>query len=108
MVLLDKLIDYFCDHAAVVNEDENALKREVEIVKRKYGPWFRVKGFTDYKSLFLALHLADARKNPFSIAFIHGQDYSAGELVIKKSIPSLKTYKYSDTQNLLTLLPPLR
>lgn len=108
MVLLDKLTDYFCDHAAVLNEDEHALQTEVKMVQEKYGRRFRVKGFTDYNQLFLALHVAKAKRRPFSLAFFKGSGVNTAELVVKKSEPSIQTYKYKDTQNLKTILPALR
>ena len=107
MVLFDKFLDYFCSHAAVVNEDKYALEKEVEIVKKKYGLWFRVRGFTEYKQLFYALHIAKAKRNPYSVAFLR-ENESVCERIIQKSDPEVKTYKYSDTQNLLKMLPSLR
>ncbi len=102
MVLFDKFIDMFCDHTAVVNEDPEALKQDVEILQKKYGPWFKVRGFADFKQFFLALHLA--KKTPFSMAFIRDSDPSAGEAIIKKVNPDIKTLKYSDTQQLSMML----
>lgn len=102
MVLFDKFMDLFCDHAAVVNEDPEALKKEVELLQKIYGPWFRIRGFADFKQFFVALHLA--KRHPFSIAFIRDTEPSAGEAVIKKINPAIKTFKYSDTQQLSVLL----
>lgn len=108
MVLFDALFDILFNHAAVINEDEVALKKEVEIVKRKYGSWCKVKGFTHYKDLFLALRMAQAKKNPYTIAFIREEEKSALDLLLQRTDPNIKTYKYSDTQNLSLMLPKLR
>lgn len=107
MVLFDKVLDYFCSHAAVVNDDVKALEKEVEIVRLKYGRWFVVKGFTEYSQLFYALHMAKAKRHPYTVAFLR-ENEPVGELIIHKSDPEVKTYKYSDTQNLLRMLPTLR
>lgn len=108
MVLLDRFLDLICKHAAVVNSDPEALEKEVEIVKKEYGPWFRVKGFTDFKQLFIALHVAKAKKHPFSVAFVRSNVSFAGPLILNKSLPNIKMIKYSDTQNLATMLPNRR
>lgn len=108
MVLLDKLFDIFCDHAAVVNDDPDTLKQDVEVVQKKYGPWTRVKGFTDFNQLFLALRMANAKKNPYSVAFIKDNEPEAGSRILKKTTPNIKTVKYSDTQNLATMVPTIR
>jgi hypothetical protein len=108
MVLIDKFLDIFRSHAAVVNGDETALQEEVEIVKQKYGRWFRVRGFTDYHQFFYALHLAKAKKNPFTIAFLRKDEPEEGELILKQTAPRIRTYKYSDTQELASRLSPVR
>lgn len=108
MVLLDNVLDIFCDHAAVVNEDPDSLQKEVEIVRKECGPWVRVRGFTDFKELFLALHVARVKKRPFSLAFIRETTEEAGSLVLKKTDPFLKTIKYSDSQILVTMIPSHR
>lgn len=108
MAFFDRMMDLFCDHAAVVNDDPAALEKEVEIVKREFGPWVRVKGFTSFRQFFLALHVASAKKCPFSIAFIQDEEEEAGELVLKKSDPTIKTIKYSDSRNLTMMLPAAR
>lgn len=97
-------MDYFCNHAAVVNKDQFALEKEVEMLQKTYGPWCRIRGFANYHQLFLALHLAKAKKRPFSMAFIRESEPVEGELVLKRADPSIKMYKYSDTQNLATML----
>lgn len=108
MVLFDALFDMFFDHAAVINDDETALKKEVKIVKRKYGKWFKVKGFTHYKDLFLALRVAQAKRNPYTVAFIRENEKSALDMILKNSDPNIKTYKYFDTQDLNSILPKSR
>jgi hypothetical protein len=100
MVLLDTLLDIFCSHAAVVNEDSVSLKEEVKIVEKKFGRWFRVRGFTSYKDLFFALHLARAKHRPYTVAFLREDEPQIGELVLKKVDPFIRTHKYSDTQEL--------
>lgn len=101
------MLSFFYGHAAVLNQDKIALKKEVEIVQKKYGLWFKVKGFSDYKQLFYALHLAKAQNCPYEVAFIRDEDQVVS-LILKKSDPEVKTYKYSDTQNLADILPVVR
>ena len=108
MVLFDKFMDLFCDHAAIINDDPQALQKEVDLLKKTYGPWFRIRGFTNYRQLFLALKIAKAKRRPFSVAFIRDTEPEAGEIVLKRSEPTIKTFKYSDTQELATHLPVLR
>lgn len=108
MVFLEKFLDFVCNHAAVVNEDESALQTEVDMVKKKYGPWMRVRGFTSFHQLFYALHLAKAKKRPYCVAFIKKNASPIGEIVLKHAIPNVKTYKYSDTQDLTKQLPVLQ
>lgn len=108
MVLLDKIMNWFQSNAAIVNDDEVALRKEVEILQKWYDPWIKIWGFRDYKKLFIALHLAKAKKNPFTVAFIRDNEPPAGELILKKEQPSIKIYKYSDTQRLILSLPTLR
>lgn len=108
MVLFSKIFERFCDHAAILNDDPSTLQREVELVQKKVGPWVRVRGFTDFQQLFLALRVAKAKKHPFSVAYIREDSTEAGELVLRKTDPSIKTVKYSDTQNLVTLMPATR
>ena len=100
MALFDKFFDLFCDHAAVVNDDPTSLQKDVEIVQKEVGPWVRVKGFTDFRQFFVALHVARAKKHPFSVAYIREDALEAGELVLKRTAPSIKTIKYTDTQTL--------
>ena len=104
MVLVDKLLDFFCNHAAVINDDKLALEKEVELVGKQYGFWYRVKGFSDFKQLFLALHVAKAKNRPFQIAYVKSSFPSVGPIVLKKSDPDIKIVKYSDTQNLPSVL----
>lgn len=108
MVLIDKIMGWFRGNAAIVNDDEDALQKEVEILQKQYGPWIKVWGFRDYRKLFLALHLAKAKKKPFTIAFIRDSEPPAGEIILKKEEPAIKIYKYSDTQRLILNLPTLR
>jgi hypothetical protein len=107
MVLFDKFIDLFYDHAAVVNEDEQALQEEVQLLRKKYGSWFKVRGFADYKEFFLAVHMARLNHCPITVAFLKNTD-PAGVLILKKSDPTIQTYTYSTTQELATHLPTLR
>ena len=105
MVLLDKFMDLFYDKAAVVNDDPEALQKEVEMLQKKFGPWCRVLGFSGFKDFFLALHIEKAKRcKDFSKAFIRTTEPPEGELILKKVNPSIKTYKYSDTQQLSVLL----
>ena len=107
MVLLDKFMDLFCDHAAVVNTDEKALNREVELLREKYGPWTRIRGFIDYHQLFFALHLAKEKNRPFSKLYIKESDVEI-EAVIKKANLDILTYTYHNTQDLMAHLPAMR
>lgn len=108
MRLLDKIVNWFRSNAAIINGDEVALQKEVEILQKKYGSWIKIWGFRDYEKFFLALHLAKAKKNPFTMAFIRGGDFPAGEAILKKEEPTIKIYRYSDTQSLIFNLPVLR
>ena len=108
MVLVDRVLDFFCSHAAVVNDDQTALEKEVEIVERQYGFWCRVKGFSDFKQLFLALHMARAKNRPFQVAYIRSSSPVAGPFILKRADPNIKIIKYSDTQHLPLVLPPHR
>ncbi len=103
MVLFDKFFDIFCKHAAVVNDDPAELEKEVEIVQKKCGPWCRVRGFTSFQQLFLALHVAKAKNHPYYVAFVKENEEEAGTLILKKSDPNIKTVCYSDTQTLSTM-----
>ena len=105
MALLDKFFDRFCDHTAVINDDPDALQKEVYLIQKEAGPWVIVKGFTDFRQLFLALHMAHAKNREFSVAYIRENTLEAGELVLKKVAPFIKTSKYSDTHSLETMLP---
>ena len=107
MVLLDKFSNLFYDQAAVVNEDEQALQKEVQLLQKKYGSWFKVRGFADYKEFFLAVHLARLNHCPITVAFLKKSD-AAGALILKKADPTIQTYTYSNTKELATHLPVLR
>lgn len=104
MVLFNTLWDMFCSHAAVVNEDRVSLEKEVNIVKQKFGRWFKVRGFTSYKELFFALHLARAKHRPYTVAFLCENDREIGEIVLKRVDPLIRTHKYTDTHQLETYL----
>lgn len=108
MVLLDRLMDIFCGHAAVVNKDEVALKMEVRMLQKKYGLWMKVRGFVDFHQLFLALHLAKAKRRPFTAAFIRDSEPIEGRIILKRTLPSVKIFDYKDTKNLMEHLPLLR
>jgi len=105
MILLDRFIDLFCDKAAVVNDDPTALQKEVKMLKKRFGPWYQICGFKNFKDFFLALHMARVKHcKDFSCAFIRNTEPPEGELILKKINPDIKTYKYSDTQQLSVLL----
>ena len=100
MVLVDKLLDRFCSHAAVVNDDTEALEKEVEIVGKRSGFWCRVMGFSDFKQLFLALHIAKAKNRKFQVAYVKENSPLEGQIILKRVAPDIKIVKYSDTQHL--------
>jgi len=108
MALFDKFMDFFCDHAAVVNGNQMDLQQEIAVVQEKVGPWVRVKGFTDFSQFFLALHLARAKKHPFSVAYIREDAPKVGSLILKKTDPSIKTIHYSNSQNLAAMVLTVR
>ena len=101
-------MDWFCDQAAVVNDNPVELQQEIAVVQEKVGPWVRVKGFTDFSQFFLALHLARAKKHPFSVAYIREDAPKVGSLILKKTDPSIKTIHYSNSQNLAAMVLTVR
>jgi hypothetical protein len=103
MVLLERFLNLFCIHAAVVNTDPTALQQEVTLIKKTYGPWCRIWGFETFKEFFYTLHLKKKYYH-FSIAFLHEADSSVGEKILKKVDPMVKTIKYVDAQQLSALL----
>jgi hypothetical protein len=71
-------------------------------------PNLSVKGFTNFEQFFYDLHLSKARKKPYQMAFLKQVDKCAGELVLKKSSPNVKTIKYGNVQDIANCLSKLR
>lgn len=108
MFIIDKVLDYFCDHAAILNANKNDLQMEIKILRQKYGFGLRVKGFTDYRQFFNEIHVAIARHHPYSMVFIREKESIPISLILKRTDPLIKTYNYSDTKNFENILPALR
>lgn len=100
MVLIDKFINLFCNRVAVVNKNESVLLNEVEILKKNFGRWIKVHGFSNYKQLFLSFHLFKTKKHPFSIIFIKNDEPPLIEMILKREMPGIIIYKYSDIRNM--------
>lgn len=104
MRVINSFLDLICNHAAVINTDAEALKKDVEIIQKNYGKRVLVRGFSTCEDLFLAMRLAQAKKHPYTMAFIKEPEKSALDFILEKTIPNIKTYSYSDTTALNLLL----
>lgn len=105
---IEKFLELFSfEKAAIVNEDDAALAEEVDIVQRNF-PNLTVKGFTNFEQFFFDVHLSKHKKCPYKMAFLKNVDTCAGELVLKKSSPSIQTFKYSDSDDLSNCLSKVR
>jgi hypothetical protein len=108
MAIWNRIFDFFCDHAAIVNQNKSDLKREVQVVQSRCGPWTRVHGYADYRQLFLDLHIAKAKRHPFILACIQKNEPAAEEIIVKRQELAVWTYKYSDAASLAAMLPAMR
>jgi hypothetical protein len=108
MNLVNELMDFFNrKRAMVVNHNPDELKKDVDVIKNQYGPWCKVSGYSSFNDLFMALHLANYQKCPISMVFIQTEGLGAEKRVLEKTAPDIKTYIYTNTQMLESMLPLL-
>lgn len=94
-MLLDKFFNLFGYRTAVINENPEELKKEVEKLQKVYGPWIRIKGFSDYYDFFSEIEISCAKNRPYKMIFLSGESPDILKMVLNKCVPNIKTYNLS-------------